>query len=48
MAGTRAQSVPRGSLEDIYRRPGFMIRRAHQIAVAIFLEECRSSGLTTT
>lgn len=36
------------TLRDLYRRPGFMIRRAHQIAVAIFLEECRSSGLTTT
>lgn len=36
------------SLEDLYRRPGFMIRRAHQIAVAVFLEEARASGLTTT
>jgi len=25
-----------------------MIRRAHQIAVAIFLEECRAESLTTT
>jgi len=36
------------TLRDLYRRPGLMIRRAHQIAVAIFLEECGSSGLTTT
>ena len=36
------------TLKDLYRRPGFMIRRAHQIAVAVFLEECRASGLTTT
>jgi DNA-binding MarR family transcriptional regulator len=36
------------TLRDLYRRPGFMIRRAHQMAVAIFLEECRASRLTTT
>ena len=48
MAGTRARSAARQSLEDIYRRPGFMIRRAHQIAVAIFLEEARASRVTPT
>ena len=36
------------TLRDLYRRPGFMIRRAHQMAVAIFLDECRASRLTTT
>lgn len=48
MASTRERSTPKGSLEDIYRRPGFMIRRAHQIAVAIFLEETRESRVTPT
>jgi len=48
MPGTRARSARTESLEDIYRRPGFMIRRAHQIAVAIFLEEARESCITPT
>ena len=29
-------------------RPGFMIRRAHQIATAVFLDEGGPHGLTTT
>jgi len=48
MAATRTPSAKASSLEDIYRRPGFMIRRAHQIAVAIFLEEARESRITPT
>ena len=37
------------SLRDrIYERPGFMIRRAHQIATSIFLEASASLGATTT
>ncbi len=48
MARTRARPARPQSLEDIYRRPGFMIRRAHQIAVAIFLEEARESRITPT
>lgn len=35
-------------LNELYRRPGFMIRRCHQIAVAIFADECRAFDLTTT
>jgi DNA-binding MarR family transcriptional regulator len=34
-------------LEDLYRRPGFMLRRAHQIAVGIFADECAEHDLTT-
>ena len=34
------------AIEDLYRRPGFMIRRAHQIAVAIFLAETGALGIT--
>src|SRR5262249_23715124 len=33
-------------LEDLYRRPGFMIRRAHQIAVSLFLDETGELGIT--
>jgi MarR family transcriptional regulator, lower aerobic nicotinate degradation pathway regulator len=35
-------------LGHLYRRPGFLIRRAHQIAVSIFLEEAAELGITTT
>src|SRR3954471_15300217 len=33
-------------LDKLYRRPGFMIRRAHQIAVSLFLEETGALGIT--
>ncbi len=33
-------------MEGLYGRPGFMIRRAHQIAVSIFLEETGELGIT--
>jgi DNA-binding MarR family transcriptional regulator len=33
-------------LELLYSRPGFRLRRAHQIAVGIFEEECTDLGLT--
>jgi MarR family transcriptional regulator, lower aerobic nicotinate degradation pathway regulator len=34
------------SLDELYRRPGFMIRRAHQIAVSLFLDETGELGIT--
>lgn len=34
------------SLADIYRRPGFMVKRLHQVATAIFLEECGRYNMT--
>ena len=34
------------ALDDLYARPGFLLRRAHQIAVGIFVEECARYGLT--
>jgi MarR family transcriptional regulator, lower aerobic nicotinate degradation pathway regulator len=39
-----------GSVEDLYDRPGFLIRRAHQIAVSLFLAEAEQHvpGITTT
>jgi DNA-binding MarR family transcriptional regulator len=33
-------------LEELYRRPGFMIRRVHQIAVSLFIEEAGKLGVT--
>ena len=33
-------------LAVLYTRPGFLLRRAHQISAAVFEDECRSVGLT--
>ncbi|MDO9280171.1 MAG: MarR family transcriptional regulator [Polaromonas sp.] len=33
-------------LSQLYTRPGFLLRRAHQISAAVFEDECRSVGLT--
>lgn len=38
--------LPAELLEHLYRRPGFLLRRAHQLSVGIFEEECRAAGLT--
>lgn len=35
-------------LDELYARPGFMLRRAHQISVAMFMEETRGLGVTTS
>lgn len=35
-------------IERLYKRPGFLLRRAHQISVSLFMEECSDSGITTT
>lgn len=34
------------SLADLYARPGHLIRRAHQISWALFLDECADFGIT--
>lgn len=34
------------TLEQLYTRPGFLLRRAHQIAVGIFVRECALYALT--
>jgi DNA-binding MarR family transcriptional regulator len=46
----RKKSVPakEKSLKDLYERPGFMLRRAHQISVSLFLAEVRGVEVTTT
>jgi DNA-binding MarR family transcriptional regulator len=33
-------------LARLYARPGFLLRRAHQISAAVFEDECREVGLT--
>lgn len=33
-------------LDRLYARPGFLLRRAHQISAAVFEEECRELALT--
>ncbi|HEX7053180.1 MAG TPA: MarR family transcriptional regulator [Burkholderiales bacterium] len=33
-------------MDELYSRPGFLLRRGHQIAVSIFMEECAKIGLT--
>jgi MarR family transcriptional regulator, lower aerobic nicotinate degradation pathway regulator len=38
--------LPQNPIDELYRRPGFLIRRAHQIAVALFLEETGELGIT--
>jgi len=39
---------PAGPLEVLYARPGFKLRRAHQVAMSIFAEECGDFDVTTT
>lgn len=34
------------SLSRLYARPGFLLRRAHQISAAVFEDECREMALT--
>jgi len=34
------------TLSRLYARPGFLLRRAHQISAAVFEDECRELGLT--
>ena len=36
------------SLQLLYDRPGFLLRRAHQISVSIFEKECQKIKLTPT
>jgi DNA-binding MarR family transcriptional regulator len=34
------------TLRELYRRPGFLLRHGHQIAVAVFTEECAEFDIT--
>ena len=39
-------TLPSQTLARLYARPGFLLRRAHQISAAVFEDECRAVGLT--
>ena len=39
-------SKPAISMEAVYAAPGYLFRRMQQIAVALFIEECRAFDLT--
>ena len=41
-----AEDIP-GSMDDLYSKPGHLIRRCQQIAVAIFLEETAEFGISS-
>ena len=41
-----ASATPPASLSRLYIRPGFLLRRAHQISAAVFEDECRELALT--
>ena len=34
------------TMDAVYTRPGYLFRRMQQIAVALFMEECKAFGLT--
>jgi DNA-binding MarR family transcriptional regulator len=38
--------TPPVTMDAVYTKPGYLFRRMQQIAVAIFVEECRASDLT--
>ena len=42
----RDDDAPDSAYADLWSRPGFLIRRLHQLHVAIFLEECRAFDVT--
>ena len=43
---TEVPSRNPASLSRLYARPGFLLRRAHQISAAVFEDECRELQLT--
>jgi len=40
------QNKPQVTMDAVYARPGYLFRRMQQIAVAIFMEECKAFDLT--
>lgn len=40
------QTPPNPPLLPVYEKPGHLVRRLHQIAVALFMEETKAFGLT--
>jgi DNA-binding MarR family transcriptional regulator len=46
MRDSKSTAVQAGSAAYLHDRPGFLIRRAHQIATSVFVEVCRKEELT--
>lgn len=46
--GMTNDANPPLDLESLWGRPGFLIRRAHQVAQMLFLEETAALGITAT
>jgi DNA-binding MarR family transcriptional regulator len=44
----RSAGTDISDLNVLYSRPGFLLRRAHQIGVSMFMEETATLGVTTT
>jgi DNA-binding MarR family transcriptional regulator len=42
------EAPPEEGVEALYKRPGFLLRRAHQISVSLFMEEAGKHFATTT
>jgi len=36
------------SLQSVYRRPGFLLKRCHQVTAALFFDHCRDFGVTAS
>lgn len=36
------------SLQNVYLRPGFLLKRCHQVTAALFLTHCREFGVTAS
>lgn len=45
---TNHQTDTRDGIDALYKRPGFLLRRAHQISVSLFMEEAGKYDATTT
>ena len=43
---TESTEPATGSMTSLWDRPGYLVRRLHQIHVAMFLEECDAFGIT--
>jgi DNA-binding MarR family transcriptional regulator len=44
----KVRKTPTSPLRGLEDRPGFLIRRAHQISQAVFIEECAGLDITST
>lgn len=42
------EAAPNHGVDALYKRPGFLLRRAHQISVSLFMEEAGKHDATTT